>query len=95
MKLHIFRILQLLSIMFDPRVKSRNSSITYTRIRCLILIYNPKYLLIVYYVPRGIMRVITRQAAMLAGDQSRDQSRDEAETKPRRDQSCEHFKRVS
>ena len=48
-------------------------------------------LVIVYYVPRRIMRVITLRATMLAGDQSRD----EAETKPRRDQSCEHFKRVS
>ena len=37
------------------------------------------------------MRVITQRATMLAGDRSRDK----AETKPRRDQSCEHFKRVS
>ena len=53
--------------------------------------YYPAADLIVYYVPRRIMRVITRRATMLAGDRSRDK----AETKPRRDLSCEHFKRVS
>ena len=41
---------------------------------------------IVYYVPRRTMRVIARRATMLAGDRSQGV----AETKPRRDQSCEH-----
>ena len=40
---------------------------------------------IVYYVPKRRMRVITRQCSQEI----------EAETKQRRDQSCEHFKRVS
>ena len=47
--------------------------------------------IILYYVPRRIMKVIMRRATMLAGDRSQDV----AETKPRRDQPCEHFKRVS
>ena len=52
---------------------------------------NVVFKVIVYYVPRRIMRVITRRATMLAGNRSRDK----AKTKPRRDQSCEHFKQVS
>ena len=47
--------------------------------------------IIVYYVPGRTIWVITRSATMLAGDRSRDK----AETKLRRDQSCEHFKQVS
>ena len=42
-------------------------------------------------MPRRIMSVIMRRATMLAGDRSRDK----AEMKPMRDQSWEHFKRVS
>ena len=48
------------------------------------------------------MRVITQRATMLAGDRSQGvteakprRSLDKGETKPRRDQSCEHFKQVS
>ena len=40
------------------------------------------YTVIVYYVPRRIMTVITRRATMLVGDQS--QGVIEVETKPRR-----------
>ena len=53
--------------------------------------------IVVYYVTRHIMRVITRRATILAGDRSQGvaeakprRSRDKAETNPRRDQSCEH-----
>ena len=35
-----------------------------------ILYYKPMLTSLVYYVPRRIMRVITRRATMLAGDQS-------------------------
>ena len=45
-----------------------------------------KLSIIVYYVPRRAMRVIARRVTMLAGDRSQGV----AETKPRRDQSCEH-----
>ena len=48
--------------------------------------YIVKKRIIVYYVPRRIMRVITRRATMLA----RDRSQGVVETKPRRDQFCEH-----
>ena len=53
-------------------------------------------ILIVYYVPRRTMRVIARRATMLAGDRSQGvvemqvtRSWGKAETKPRRNQSCE------
>ena len=46
-----------------------------------------RWLKIVYYVPRRIMRVITRRATMLAEDRSQGV----VKTKPRRDQCCEHF----
>ena len=46
----------------------------------------PECLKLVYYVPRCTMWVIAWRTTMLAEDQSRDK----AETKPRRDQSCEH-----
>ena len=54
---------------------------------------------IVYYVPRRTMRVIAWRATMLAGEWSQGvieaqvrRNRGVAETKPRRDQSCEHYR---
>ena len=54
----------------------------------VLLMYLKPPLLIVYYVPRRIMRVITRRATMVAGDRSQGvaeakpkQSRDEAEAR--------------
>ena len=51
--------------------------------------------LIVYYVPRCIMRFFYATSDNARRRSKPRRSRDEAETKPRRDQSCEHFKRVT
>ena len=81
----IYKIFLLKNTRFHPLVRiTITVSNSLTRYRTIVFFNEGKnlsgYHLMVYYVPRRIMRVITRRATMLTGERSRDV----AEAKPRR-----------